>query len=121
MTSSDKRRHPRVDTFNAISYVCMDENGTPVDEGMGTTRNISQSGALLETSRPIEAKYIMIITIDLQKNVMEAKAEVIHTRLEEPGKYLTGIQFTGPAEDIKKLIKSFIIEYHRRKEQLSKG
>ena len=119
MTSSDKRRHPRVDTYNAISYVCLDENDTPVDEGMGTTRNISQSGALIETSRPIEAKYIMLITIDLQNNIMEAKAEVIHSREQEAGKYLTGIQFTGPEEDVKKMIKNFIIEYHRNKDSLA--
>ena len=117
MMSKDKRRHPRVSTFNAISYVCLDEDGTPVDEGMGATRNISQSGALLETSRPITAKYIMLITIDLEKNIMETKAEVVHTREQESGKYLTGIHFIGSAEDIKKMIKNFILEYHRQKSQ----
>lgn len=119
MTSSDKRRHPRVETFNPISYVCLDDDGTPVDEGMGATRNISQSGALLETSRPIKAKYIMLITIDLDNNIMETKAEVVHTRQDDSGQYLTGIQFTGSAEDIKKMIKNFIIDYHRRKDQMA--
>ena len=113
--SSDKRRHPRVSTFNPISYVCLDEDDVAVEEGMGATRNISQSGALLETSRPITSKYIMLITIDLEKNIMETKAEVVHSRQEESGKYLTGIQFIGSSEDIKKMIKNFIIDYHRRK------
>jgi c-di-GMP-binding flagellar brake protein YcgR len=95
--------------------VCLDEDGVPVEEGMGATRNISQSGALLETSRQITSKYIMLITIDLEKNIMETKAEVVHSRQEESGKYLTGIQFIGSSEDIKKMIKNFIIDYHRRK------
>lgn len=86
---------------------------------MGATRNISQSGALLETSRPIKAKYIMLITIDLENNLMETKAEVVHTRQDDSGKYLTGIQFTGSAEDIKKMIKNFIIDYHRRKDDMA--
>lgn len=85
---------------------------------MGTTRNISQSGALLETSRPIEGKYIMLITIDLQKNVMEAKAEVIHSQKQASGKYLTGIHFTGSADDIKKIIKTFILQHHLRKDNI---
>ena len=118
MTSSEKRKYPRVEVYNAISYLCLDESGAPVDEGMGTTRNISQAGALIETSRPIEAKYIMLITIDLQNNIMEAKAEVIHSRKQESGKYLTGIHFTGPEDVVKKLIKNFIIDHHSRKDNI---
>lgn len=54
----NKRKYPRVKTSNGVSYVCIDENGNGIDQGMGRTLDVSLGGMLLETSVPIESKYI---------------------------------------------------------------
>ena len=47
--TEEKRKHARVRTMNAISYICVDDDGNQIDEGMGTTVDISQGGAFIET------------------------------------------------------------------------
>ena len=66
----NKRKNPRVKTSNGVSYVCIDENGNEIEQGMGKTIDISLGGILLKTSVPIESKYILLATIDLKGNVI---------------------------------------------------
>ena len=115
MSNEEKRKNPRVPTSNVVSYVCLDEDGQQTAEGMGRTVDISQGGTLLETSCPIEADYILLMSIDFENNIVETKGRVAHTRSEDPGKYLTGIEFLGPREEVTQVVKNFIIDYHRRK------
>jgi c-di-GMP-binding flagellar brake protein YcgR len=115
MADKDKRKYPRVTTHNVVSYICLDADGHQIAEGMGTTVDISQGGTLLETSRPIEAEYILLMSIDLDNNMVETKGKVAHSRSVGPGKYLTGIQFLGEREEVTKVVKNFIIDYHSRK------
>ncbi len=117
MPEQEKRKYPRVATSNIVSYICIDKDGNELDQGMGRTVNISQGGTLLETSRPIESDYIVILTIDLDNNVIQTKGEVVHTRSVEAGKYLTGIRFQGTREEVLRIVKSFIIDYHKQKNQ----
>lgn len=115
MSGKEKRKNPRVTTSNVVSYVCLDEDGHQIAEGMGRTVDISQGGTLLETSVPIEAEYILLMSIDLENNIVETKGRVAHTRNVNPGKYLTGIEFLGPREEVTQVVKNFIIDYHSRK------
>ena len=50
MSTSERRKYPRVKVYYPISYVCMDKNGRIVQENMGVALNISQSGILVETA-----------------------------------------------------------------------
>lgn len=115
MPHQERRKYPRVATSNIVSYVCIDKDDNEVDQGMGRAVNISQGGTLLETSRPIESEYILLLTVDLNNNVIQAKGEVVHTRPIEAGKYLTGIRFQGTREEVLQIVKNFIIDYHRQK------
>ena len=69
----EKRKYPRVPTTNAVSYICLDADEKPFEEGMGITINISQGGALLETHLEIRGEYLLLISIDVKRNVMETK------------------------------------------------
>jgi len=116
--TEEKRIHPRVQTMNAISYVCIDDDGDQLDQGMGTTVDISQGGALIETAMPIDTKYILLISIDLDENIYETKSRVAHTRSVGPAKYLTGIQFLGPPQEVAQIVRNFILDYHSRKNEI---
>jgi len=104
--------------MNAISYVCIDDGGNQLDEGMGTTVDISQGGALIETAMPIETEYILLISIDLDENLYEIKGRVAHTRSVGPAKYLSGIQFLAPPQEVAQIVRNFILDYHSRKNEI---
>ena len=115
MPKTDKRKYPRVETRNVVSYVCLDKKGTEIGEGMGETLNISQGGILLKSSYPIESEFILLMSIDLENNIMEVKGKVAHSKKNKSGKYETGIRFLGAHDENIKTIKSFIKTYHSRK------
>jgi len=114
----ERRKHPRVQTKNPISYICVDDDGNQIDAGMGTTVDISQGGTLIETSMPIESKYILLMSIDLEENILETKGRVAHSRSVGPAKYLTGIQFLAPPQEVTQIVINFILDYHSRKDKI---
>lgn len=110
----NKRKNPRVKTSNGVSYVCIDENGNEIEQGMGKTIDISLGGILIETSVRIESKYILLATIDLKGNLIEIRGKVVYSRKIEPGEFLNGIQFIETLERQIKIIAEFIKVHHYR-------
>jgi hypothetical protein len=111
----ENRKYKRVATSNPVSYTCLDADNSPIAEGMAVTVNVSQGGALLESSREIQGEYLLLIAIDTNGNLLQTKAKVVHCEAVGPTKFLTGIQFIGPAEEITRMIKNLILDFHRRK------
>ena len=97
-----------------FSYICLDEDGHPVAEGMGTTVDISQGGIMIETSRPVETETILLVSVDREKRMLEIKGKVVYTRSISASKHLAGIEFKGSREEVMKMVKNFIIEFHSR-------
>jgi c-di-GMP-binding flagellar brake protein YcgR len=108
----NKRKNPRVKTSNGVSYICIDENGNEIEQGMGRAIDISLGGMLLETSVPIESKYILIATIDLEGNLIEIRGKIANSKKIESGEFLNGIQFLETPERQIKIIAEFI-KVHR--------
>ena len=113
--SEERRKHPRIAVQSVFSYICLDDDGQPIAEGMGTTIDISQGGIMIETSRPIETETLLLISIDQNKQMLEIKGKVVYTRAIGPAKHLAGIQFLGSREEVMKIVKNLIIEFHSRK------
>ena len=113
--AEERRKYPRVAVQSVFSYICLDEDGHPIDEGMGTTVDVSQGGIMIETSRPIDAKAILLVSVDQQKKMLEIKGKVVYTRSISASKHLTGIEFAGSREEAMKMVKNLIIEFHSRK------
>ncbi|MBW1910722.1 MAG: PilZ domain-containing protein [Deltaproteobacteria bacterium] len=92
MMGIERRKHPRFESFNLLSYVCLDENNHALDQGMGRTLNVSEGGILLETPNPIDPKHTLVLTIG-------------------DGKVRTGIQFIEMNEatlgTLKRYVKAF--------------
>ena len=110
----NKRKNPRFKISNGISYVCIDENGNEIEQGMGKTIDISLGGMLIETSVPIESKYILIATIDLEGNLIEIRGKIANSRKIESGEFLNGIQFLETPERQIKIMDEFIKVHHYR-------
>jgi c-di-GMP-binding flagellar brake protein YcgR len=112
--TEERRKYPRIAVQSVFSYTCLDEDGHPIDEGMGTTVDISQGGIMIETSRPIESKTLVLVSVDKDKKMLEIKGKVVYTRTIAPSKHLSGIEFVGSPEEVKKIVKNLIIEFHSR-------
>ena len=114
--TNEKRRHPRINTSKDVSYILFDDNENKLDQGVGRTLNLSQTGALLETDKPLNGAFIMLITIDLDGQKIQLKGRVANTRKSSPeGCYLTGIEFTGALEEQRSALVAFVKAYHYRK------
>lgn len=44
MSTPERRKHPRIKINNLVTYVCLDEDGTPIKTMMATAVDISQGG-----------------------------------------------------------------------------
>ncbi|MBS3809994.1 MAG: PilZ domain-containing protein [Desulfobacterales bacterium] len=118
----ERRKHPRIDTSNDVEYILLDQNRERVDKGEGQALNLSQSGAMLETKKPLNGAFIILITIDLEGKQVQVKGKVAYTReSDRPGFHVTGIRFTGSRKEHVNAIVAFVKTYYRRKYSRQNG
>lgn len=116
--SIEKRKHPRIETVNDIHYILLNNDGEKIEKGQGRTRDLSQSGVLLETQKPLDGPFIILMTLDLEGNEVQVKGRVAHAReSERPGYYITGIRFEGSRKEHINAIVAFVKNYYRKKHE----
>ncbi|MBC8394647.1 MAG: PilZ domain-containing protein [Deltaproteobacteria bacterium] len=108
MTTQEKRKHYRVDSLNLLSYTCLDEEGNFVKHGMGRTLNVSESGLLLETHIELEPQHAILLTIGLEEDLVEIRAQVMHSKMGPEGKVESGIHFFEMDEPAKVVLTKYI-------------
>ncbi len=107
MSTIDKRRHVRINSLN-LSYVCVNDKGEAVSQGMGRTLNVSESGILLETHFNIDLEQILSLTVALEEELMDIDGRVVHRREKKDGRYETGVEFLKTDEAEFQILKRFI-------------
>ena len=95
MDAPERRKHARIDIRNLISLDSITRKGQVVSINMGRALNVSRSGILLETARPIDEEFVSIFAVDLENKLIELKGRLIHCRKTQSGTYHAGIEFTG--------------------------
>lgn len=120
MSTPERRKHPRVKLYYPISYVCTDEKGRVVQENMGVVLNISQRGILIETAEGVFSKCITLITIDLNKNIMEIKGKVVYCKKNKSEKYISGISFAETHAKNIYFVKRIVRAYYYNKDEYLK-
>ena len=102
---TDRRKHSRVNTSSLISYVCIDHRGNETTQWIGRSINISQEGILLETHKQIESKYILLIIIGIEDELIQVKGNIVYSLPDDSRMFRTGIHFL----ETKEKILSFVI------------
>jgi c-di-GMP-binding flagellar brake protein YcgR len=110
-SQNDKRRHPRIETSNFVTYYCIDEDGNEVAEGFGTAKDLSQGGLKLETQESVDTPFILIMVIDLEDEILEIKGKVVYSTEAEKGNFFSGIRFVDTEEKQKRAVKTFVKTY----------
>jgi hypothetical protein len=118
MEKLDRRKFPRMKICNPISYDCVDKEGILLDQNMGIALDISQNGILLETAKIIDSKYIFLLFVDLEDNLIKIVGRVIFSVKKKDGKFKTGINFDGNAEENSEFATKIIQAYHHHKSDI---
>jgi hypothetical protein len=106
--AEERRRYQRINTVNLLSYVSLDENGKPLDQGMGKTLNISQGGLLLETKVPINAQYVLIMALDIRDELIKIRGQVVYCRETDPRTFHTGVRFKEANERVREIVVELV-------------
>jgi len=104
----DRRKYNRMPTYNLLSYVCLDENGSPSGEGIGKALNVGQGGIRLETYLPVETEYIQLTTSDANEELINIKGKVIYSESAEPQVFHIGVNFNEPNEKIREFVVDMV-------------
>jgi len=96
----ERRKHPRIEINNLISYVCKDDSGNKRKEGRGTALNISQGGILIETKDSFEWQDTLQLAIEIEDELVSIQGKVIYCNADDFGKFRNGIQFLETNEKI---------------------
>ena len=113
MTFVEKRKHPRVDINNLVSYRCTDDSGNRTKEGRGKSVNISQGGILIETHDPFEWQDVLLLFIDIEDESVSIKGKVVYCNAANFGKFRTGIQFLETNEKIVTFVIKLLETYSK--------
>ena len=117
MSAPERRKHPRVKIYHPISYVCTNEKGNIVQQNMGVALNIRQSGILIETAESVFCKHITLISVDLNKNIIEISGKVAYCKKNGSGKYRIGISFAGTQAQNVDFVKGLTRAYYYNKDK----
>ena len=117
MGNKDRRKYPRVQIYDPISYLCQDSQGNILEQNIGIARNVSQTGIQIETFHMIQSEYAVLIFLDLEQNHMEVKGKITYCRKKESGKYKIGISLEGTEKQKIEFVKALVRYYHHQKEK----
>ena len=112
---TEKRKHNRISTLNLLSYVCLDEDGKHLEQGMGRTLDISQGGILMETHIQIKSKYILLMSLGFEDELIDIKGEVVYCREGASGMFESGVRFLETNERVSQIVEELIRTFNLEK------
>jgi c-di-GMP-binding flagellar brake protein YcgR len=114
MAGIERRKNPRVESLNLLSYVCLDENNRALDQGMGRTLNVGKGGILLEIYNSIDTAHTMVLAVGLKDNMVDIKGKVVYSRRDEDEKVKLGVQFIEMDKETFLTLEEYISEFEKQ-------
>ena len=105
MITSEKRKYDRIQSKNLLSFEIIGSRGNTIDRSMGCTRNVSESGLLLETHLPVRQGRTVLVTIGFEEEIMELKGKIVYVRPRSGKRYYAGLEFIEIDRKGKKKLK----------------
>ncbi|MBW2470772.1 MAG: PilZ domain-containing protein [Deltaproteobacteria bacterium] len=117
MGNEDRRKYPRVQIFDPISYLTLDSDGKTIYQNVAVVRNVSQTGIQMEAFLEVKYKKLSLMFFDMYKNQIEVKGKVIYCRRNESGQFSIGIHLIGNEAENLRFVKALVKSYHYQKEK----
>ena len=115
MSTKEKRKHPRIEVNAPVSYTGKNSLGCVLEAGMGIVRDVSKSGIRVNLFQIIESQFIWLTFVNVEKNLISIRGEVIYCKKGESGGYIAGIRFHGEEEQKTKFATELIRFYYGHK------
>ena len=96
---NERRRYPRVETNNLISYSSVDETGNELAHCLARVLDINPLGAKIETYQEILSENIHLTAADVDDNLIGIIGKIVHIHRADDGKYEFGISFMGTSPE----------------------
>jgi hypothetical protein len=117
MGNEERRKYPRVQIFDPISYLSLDSDGGMLHQNVAVVRNVSQTGIQIEAFLEIRSKKLSLMFFDLNKNQIEVKGKVVYCKRNESGQFSIGVHFIGNEAENLRFVKVLVKSYHYKKEK----
>jgi hypothetical protein len=117
MGNEERRKYPRVQIFDPISYLTLDPDGKTVLQNVAVVRNVSQTGIQIEAFQEVKSKTLSLMFFDMHKNRIEVKGKVVYCRKNESGQFNIGIHLIGTEAENLRFVKALVKSYHYQKEK----
>ena len=117
MPDIDRRKYPRVQIYDPISYTGVDLEGNLMGQHAGTTKDISQHGIKIESVCDISSKYVVLTFIDLEQKLNEIMGKVVYCKKNDSGNFDVGICLQGKQQENIDFTKKLVRHYHYKKEK----
>ena len=80
MKAKNRRKHPRVNIFNPISYSGIDSDGKIVVQNLSVALNASNNGIMIESFNAVKTEGIRLRFINYDQKTIEIKGKVIYCK-----------------------------------------
>lgn len=117
MGNTERRKYPRVQIFDPISYLSLDSDSETIHQNVAVVRDVSQTGIQMEAFLEVKSKKLSLMFFDMHKNQIEIKGKVVYCRRNKSGQFSIGIQFIGNEAENLRFVKALVKSYHYQKEK----
>jgi c-di-GMP-binding flagellar brake protein YcgR len=106
----EKRRFPRLDAVNLVSYTQLDQDNNPVDMGMCKSLDLSLGGVTIRVHRSFDVNSCLEMVMALGDRLIKSSGRVVHVRRVKKDLYDVGVCFTQVEEADRAIIEAFFRE-----------
>lgn len=103
----EKRRFPRLDSVNLVSYTQLDKDNNPVDMGMCKSLDLSLGGVTIRVHRSFDVNSCLEMVMALGDKLIRSSGRVVHVRRVGKDLYDVGVCFTQVEEGDRAVIENF--------------
>ena len=121
MKEKDRRKHPRVDIFNPISYSGIDSDGKILVQNISVALNASNNGIMIESFSEVQTEKIRLRFINYDQKPIEIKGKVIYCTQKKPGIFQIGVRLMGTDYENLQFVMQLVRFYELKKEESSPG
>lgn len=117
MGNEERRKHPRVQIFDPISYLSVDSGDGRIHQNVAVVRNVSQTGIQIESFLEIRSKKLSLMFFDMHKHQIEVEGQVAYCKKNESGQFNIGVRLIGREEENLRFVRALVKSYHYQKEK----
>ena len=65
MDKNNRRKYPRIQIYDPISYLSLDHHGNIQDQNIAVARDVSRGGIGIITTHKIKSAHVLLMFVDL--------------------------------------------------------